>query len=114
MSFNTLDTADGGLLNSVRRLLSDIFIPALRASSHGWGELEGLQDASSIQQEFLSSLEGFVGILSGAQNSLKEKVRRSKWLIKNSCIPSNTKYEGDDFLIQPLFYCVLRLESACT
>ncbi|XP_063137599.1 dynein axonemal heavy chain 5 isoform X2 [Rattus norvegicus] len=78
VSFNTLDTADGGLLNSVRRLLSDIFIPALRASSHGWGELEGLQDASSIQQEFLSSLEGFVGILSGAQNSLKEKVNLQK------------------------------------
>ncbi|EDL08892.1 dynein, axonemal, heavy chain 5, isoform CRA_b [Mus musculus] len=78
VSFNTLDTADGGLLNSVRRLLSDIFIPALRASSHGWGELEGLQDASSIRQEFLSSLEGFVGILSGAQNSLKEKVNLQK------------------------------------
>uniref|UniRef100_A0A8C6MZK3 Dynein, axonemal, heavy chain 5 n=1 Tax=Mus spicilegus TaxID=10103 RepID=A0A8C6MZK3_MUSSI len=78
VSFNMLDTADGGLLNSVRRLLSDIFIPALRASSHGWGELEGLQDASSIRQEFLSSLEGFVGILSGAQNSLKEKVNLQK------------------------------------
>nr|XP_048312992.1 dynein axonemal heavy chain 5 [Myodes glareolus] len=78
VSFNMLDTADGGLLNSVRRLLSDIFIPALRASSHGWGELEGLQDASSIRQEFLSSLEGFVGILSGAQESLKEKVNLQK------------------------------------
>ncbi|XP_073933825.1 dynein axonemal heavy chain 5 isoform X2 [Castor canadensis] len=78
VSFNMLDTADGGLLNSVRRLLSDIFIPALRASSHNWGELEGLQDASGIQQEFLSSLEGFVGILSGAQESLKEKVYLQK------------------------------------
>ncbi|XP_041488031.1 dynein heavy chain 5, axonemal [Microtus oregoni] len=78
VSFNMLDTADGGLLNSVRRLLSDIFIPALRASSHGWGELEGLQDASSIRQEFLSSLEGFVGVLSGAQDSLKEKVNLQK------------------------------------
>uniref|UniRef100_A0A8C2LD25 Dynein, axonemal, heavy chain 5 n=1 Tax=Cricetulus griseus TaxID=10029 RepID=A0A8C2LD25_CRIGR len=78
VSFNTLDTADGGLLNSVRRLLSDIFIPALRSSSHGWGELEGLQDASSIRQEFLSSLEGFVGILSGAQESLMEKVSLQK------------------------------------
>lgn len=83
VSFNTLDTADGGLLNSVRRLLSDIFLPALRASSHGWGELEGLQDASSIRQEFLSSLEGFVGILSGAQESLKEKVRGSSLKTQN-------------------------------
>ncbi|XP_008567303.1 PREDICTED: dynein heavy chain 5, axonemal, partial [Galeopterus variegatus] len=74
VSFNMLDAADGGLLNSVRHLLSDIFIPALRATSHGWGELEGLQEASNIRQEFLSSLEGFVSVLSGAQESLKEKV----------------------------------------
>lgn len=78
MSFNTLDTADGGLLNSVRRLLSEVFIPALKASNHGWGELEGLQDAPSIRQEFLSSLEGFVSVLAGAQESLKEKVRMIK------------------------------------
>lgn len=94
VSFNTLDTADGGLLNSVRRLLADIFIPALRASSHGWSELQGLQDASSIRQEFLSSLEGFVGILSGAQESLREKVRRSEWFIKTDQILDKSKYEG--------------------
>ncbi|XP_055965046.1 dynein axonemal heavy chain 5 [Sorex fumeus] len=78
VSFNMLDTADGGLLNSVRSLLSDIFLPALRASSHGWGELGGLQEASSIQQEFLSSLESFVNVLSSAQESLKEKVNFQK------------------------------------
>ncbi|XP_019501740.1 PREDICTED: dynein heavy chain 5, axonemal [Hipposideros armiger] len=78
VSFNMLDAANGGLLNSVRCLLSDIFIPALRATSHGWGELEGLLEASSIRQEFLSSLEGFVSILSGAQESLKEKVNLQK------------------------------------
>lgn len=73
-----MDTADGGLLNSVRSLLSDIFLPALRASSHDWSELEGLQEASSIRQEFLNSLEGFVSVLLSAQESLKEKVRASK------------------------------------
>ncbi|XP_078222058.1 dynein axonemal heavy chain 5 isoform X3 [Callithrix jacchus] len=78
VSFNMLDAADGGLLNSVRRLLSDIFIPALRATSHGWGELEGLQDIAHVRQEFLSSLEGFVNVLSGAQESLKEKVNLRK------------------------------------
>lgn len=78
VSFNMLDTADGGLLNSMRRLLSEIFIPALRATSQGLGELEGLQEAASIRQEFLSSLEGFVSVLSGAQESLKEKVRGNK------------------------------------
>lgn len=82
VSFNMLDAADGGLLNSVKCLLSDIFIPTLRATSHGWGELQGLQEASSIQQEFLSSLESFVSILSGAQESLKEKVRANKLFLR--------------------------------
>lgn len=77
-----LDTADGGLLNSMRRLLSDVFIPTLRATGHGWRELEGLQDASSIQQEFLSSLEGFVSILLDAQENLKEKVRTRKLFLQ--------------------------------
>ena len=79
-----LDTADGGLLNSMRHLLSDIFIPALRATSHGWGELEGLPEASSVRQEFLGSLEGFVNTLSSAEESLKEKVRSMAILSKIS------------------------------
>ncbi|KAM8815689.1 dynein axonemal heavy chain 5 isoform 1-T1 [Rhynchonycteris naso] len=78
VNFNMLDAADGGLLNSVRCLLSDIFIPALRATCQGWGELSGLQDAASLQQDLLSSLEGFVSVLSGAQESLKEKVNLQK------------------------------------
>lgn len=77
-----LDATDGGLLDSVKCLLSDLFIPALRATSHGWGELEGLQDAAGLRQEFLSSLEAFVSVLSGAQESLKEKVRADKWVLK--------------------------------
>ncbi|XP_049624319.1 dynein axonemal heavy chain 5 [Suncus etruscus] len=78
VTFNMMDTADGGLLNSVRSLLSDIFLPALRASSHDWSELEGLQEASSIRQEFLNSLEGFASVLLSAQESLKEKVTFQK------------------------------------
>ncbi|XP_024899314.1 dynein heavy chain 5, axonemal [Pteropus alecto] len=78
VSFSMLDATDGGLLNSVKCLLSDLFIPALRATSHGWGELEGLQEAAGIRQEFLSSLEAFVSVLSGAQESLKEKVNLQK------------------------------------
>ncbi|XP_007952391.1 dynein axonemal heavy chain 5 [Orycteropus afer afer] len=78
LSFNVLDTADGGLLNSMRRLLSDIFIPALKATDHGWGERDSLQEVSSIRQDFLCSLEGFVSVLAGAQESLKEKVNLQK------------------------------------
>ena len=77
-----LDATDGGLLNSMRHLLSDIFIPALRATSQGWGELKGLHEASSIRQDFLSSLEGFVSVLSSAQESLREKVRTIKLFLQ--------------------------------
>ena len=85
-----LDTADGGLLNSMRHLLSDIFIPALRATSHGWGELEGLPEASSVRQEFLGSLEGFVNTLSSAEESLKEKVRSIPFFQKSRMVNKST------------------------
>lgn len=94
-----LDAADGGLLNSMRRLLSDIFIPTLRARGQAWGELEGLQEAPAIRQEFLSSLEGFVSVLSGAQESLKEKVSTKKLLLQKwSMVNKSTK----KYVILPL------------
>lgn len=69
-----LDTAQGGLLKSVQHLLSEIFIPVLKTMNHGWGELGGPQQVANIRQDFLGSLEGFVSVLSGAQQSLMEKV----------------------------------------
>ncbi|XP_029359358.1 dynein heavy chain 5, axonemal isoform X2 [Echeneis naucrates] len=73
VNFNMLDTTEGGLLKSVEQLLSDIFIPTLRKMNHGWGELASPQ-AEAVKQEFISSLESFVSVLSGAQESLQEKV----------------------------------------
>ncbi|XP_069469880.1 dynein axonemal heavy chain 5 [Ambystoma mexicanum] len=78
VNFNMLDTAEGGLLKSVESLLSEIYIPALRTMDQGWGELEGPQQPAHVKQDFLSSLEGFVGVLSGAQESLTEKVNLEK------------------------------------
>ncbi|KAH0618009.1 hypothetical protein JD844_016916 [Phrynosoma platyrhinos] len=72
--FNMMDTTHGGLLNSVQHLLSDIFIPALKTVNYGWGELSGPQKGMNVKQDFLASLEGFVNVLSGAQQSLMEKV----------------------------------------
>uniref|UniRef100_A0A674C0E6 Dynein axonemal heavy chain 5 n=1 Tax=Salmo trutta TaxID=8032 RepID=A0A674C0E6_SALTR len=40
---------------------------------HGWGELASPQ-AQSVKQEFISSLDSFVSVLAGAQESLQEKV----------------------------------------
>ncbi|XP_038626369.1 dynein heavy chain 5, axonemal [Tachyglossus aculeatus] len=78
VSFNMLDAVDGGLLSSVQHLLSEIFIPAVKTLNGGWGELAGLQQAATIQQDLLGSLESFVTVLRGAQQSLKEKVNLQK------------------------------------
>uniref|UniRef100_A0A3Q2U3D3 Dynein axonemal heavy chain 5 n=1 Tax=Fundulus heteroclitus TaxID=8078 RepID=A0A3Q2U3D3_FUNHE len=73
VNFNMLDTTEGGLLKSVEQLLSEVFIPTLRKINHGWGELASPQ-AQDVKQEFISSLESFVSVLVGAQESLQEKV----------------------------------------
>ncbi|XP_038567842.1 dynein heavy chain 5, axonemal [Micropterus salmoides] len=73
VNFNMLDTTEVGLLKSVEQLLSEIFIPTLRKMNHGWGELASPQ-AQAVKQDFISSLEGFVSVLAGAQESLQEKV----------------------------------------
>ncbi|XP_043921722.1 dynein axonemal heavy chain 5-like [Protopterus annectens] len=73
VSFNILDTSDNGLLRSMEQLLSEIFIPAVKRMNQGWGELNTNQ-AASVRQEFLNTLDGFVSVLNGAQQSLLEKV----------------------------------------
>ncbi|XP_070691188.1 dynein axonemal heavy chain 5 [Pempheris klunzingeri] len=73
VNFNMLDTTEVGLLKSVEQLLSEIFIPTLSKMNHGWGELASPQ-AHAVKQDFVSSLESFVSVLAGAQESLQEKV----------------------------------------
>ncbi|XP_077430963.1 dynein axonemal heavy chain 5 isoform X2 [Vanacampus margaritifer] len=73
VNFNMLDTSEGGLLKSVEQLLSEVFIPTLTKMNHGWGELASPQ-AQAVKQDFISSLENFVSVLAGAQESLQEKV----------------------------------------
>lgn len=69
-----MDASDGGVLKAIERMLSDIFIPALRANKTGWGELSKSQNGEELQKQFLNNLESFVGVLSGARESLDEKV----------------------------------------
>lgn len=54
-----LDTRGIGVLHSVERLLSDIYIPALSKSSN-WGELSDKHGAS-VRQGFMNQLDNFVG-----------------------------------------------------
>lgn len=69
-----MNVGQDGLLKSVEQLISEIFIPALQTTDHGWVELIEPQLASCIKQNFLYSLEAFVNVLSGTQQSLLEKV----------------------------------------
>lgn len=74
INFNMMNVGRDGLLKSVEQLISEIFIPALQTMDCGWVELGEPQQASKIKQDFLCSLEVFVSVLSGAQQSLLEKV----------------------------------------
>ncbi|XP_068612434.1 dynein axonemal heavy chain 5 [Brachionichthys hirsutus] len=73
VNFNMLDATEGGLLKGVEQLLSEIFIPTLSKMNHVWGEVASPQ-AQAVKQDFISSLENFVSVLAGAQESLEEKV----------------------------------------
>lgn len=74
INFNMMNVGRDGLLKSVEQLISEIFIPALQTMDCGWVKSGEPQQASKIKQDFLCSLEVFVSVLSGAQQSLLEKV----------------------------------------
>ncbi|XP_052831159.1 dynein axonemal heavy chain 5-like [Octopus bimaculoides] len=62
------------VLTSLEALLSNIFIPAACNHQNGWGELDTQQQGQKIQNNFYNSMSSFVSVLSGAQDSLGEKV----------------------------------------
>ncbi|XP_012940947.1 dynein heavy chain 5, axonemal [Aplysia californica] len=62
-----------GLLHAVENVLSNVFIPALKKLENGWEQLSN-QEGDGIRSEFLNSLDSFVSVLVGAQESLEEKV----------------------------------------
>ncbi|OXB65197.1 hypothetical protein ASZ78_004954 [Callipepla squamata] len=73
-----MDVGRDGLLESVEQLVSEIFIPALRITDYGWVGLGEHQQNDNIKKEFLTSLESFVRVLSGTQQSLLEKINLKK------------------------------------
>ncbi|XP_030605476.1 dynein heavy chain 5, axonemal-like [Archocentrus centrarchus] len=73
VNLNMLDTTEGGLLKSVEQLFSEILIPTLKKMNHGWGEVASPQ-TQAVKQDFISSMESFVSVLAGAQESLQERV----------------------------------------
>lgn len=71
-----LDTREVGLLKSVEQLLSEVFIPTMRTMDHGWG-VANSPEAKAVKEDFISSLESFVSVLAGSQESLQEKVGKT-------------------------------------
>ncbi|XP_052062310.1 dynein axonemal heavy chain 5-like isoform X2 [Mytilus californianus] len=79
INFTKLDTSSqgkngSGLLHAVENLLSSIFIPALKSLDGGWGKLDS-PSGIQIRTDFLNTLDSFVSVLVGAQESLEEKVQ---------------------------------------
>lgn len=74
-----LDTREVGLLKSVEHLLSKVFIPTMRTMDHSWGVANSPQ-AKAVKEDFISSLESFVSVLVGSQESLQEKVGQTNVL----------------------------------
>lgn len=84
VNFNMMDVGRDGLLKSVEQLILEIFIPALRITDYGWIGLGEHQQNDNIKKEFLTSLESFVSVLSGTQQSLLEKVIYSSSSLETS------------------------------
>ncbi|XP_064640332.1 dynein axonemal heavy chain 5-like isoform X2 [Lineus longissimus] len=78
VNFMILDTnatmANGkGLLHAVDHILSSVFIPSLKKMEANWGKLKD-QEGAQVRTDFLNTLDSFVSVLVGAQESLEEKV----------------------------------------
>jgi dynein heavy chain len=76
INFGVLESQNGdGLLGAMESLLSAIYVPALSQLS-SWGELSS-KDGQLLRADFLSKLDSFVTVLSGARQSLSDTVTLS-------------------------------------
>lgn len=94
ISFTLMDSnsaANGnGLLNAIQSLLTSVYIPSLRKMNKGWGHLD---TQFQKRNDFLNTLDGFVSVLDGAQDTLEDKVQLKECeredLLKNIRGPSD-------------------------
>ncbi|XP_066028864.1 dynein axonemal heavy chain 5 isoform X2 [Pocillopora verrucosa] len=70
VNFMPMETSKGDVLEGFQKLLGSILVPVLQKQEN-WGELP---NSCGQVQEFLESLEKFVGILGGARSSMKGRV----------------------------------------
>uniref|UniRef100_H2XPC8 AAA+ ATPase domain-containing protein n=1 Tax=Ciona intestinalis TaxID=7719 RepID=H2XPC8_CIOIN len=73
VNFGMIDSSADGLLKGIETLLGRIMIPALRAQNN-WGALTAEDESTSpVVEEFIESIEKFVGVLSTARISMEGK-----------------------------------------
>ncbi|XP_029442962.1 dynein heavy chain 5, axonemal-like [Rhinatrema bivittatum] len=76
VNFGMFECSNGSILQGLEMLLAQVMVPALRSQEH-WGAVkEGLKNIQI--QEFLDSLDRFVGTLSSARQNLEEKIELQK------------------------------------
>ena len=68
-----MDASEGGALKAIERLLCQIYIPALKVNTTGWGNLNKNQ-TNLLKNVFINKIESFANMLNGANESLEQKV----------------------------------------
>ncbi|XP_039248303.2 dynein axonemal heavy chain 5-like isoform X1 [Styela clava] len=74
ITLHMLDSGEKGILYAIEKMLVQIFIPALQQNQTAWGELANATGGKETEQEFIIVLDSFVDVLSGARDSLDEKI----------------------------------------
>ncbi|NXR09296.1 DYH5 protein, partial [Semnornis frantzii] len=76
MNFGIFDCSNGNILQGLEFFLSQIMIPALK-SQQTWGAVkEGLKNSQI--QDFLYSVDTFVGTLSSSRQNIEDKIQLTK------------------------------------
>ncbi|NXI68666.1 DYH5 protein, partial [Anseranas semipalmata] len=76
VNFGVFDCSNGNILQGLEFFLSQIMIPALKSQQH-WGAVkEGLKNSQI--QDFLYSVDRFVGTLSSSRQNLEDKIQLAK------------------------------------
>uniref|UniRef100_A0A672TUF5 Dynein axonemal heavy chain 5 n=1 Tax=Strigops habroptila TaxID=2489341 RepID=A0A672TUF5_STRHB len=76
VNFGIFDCTNGNILQGLEFFLSQIMIPALK-SQQNWGAVkEGLKNSQI--QDFLYSVDKFVGILSSSRQNIEDKIQLTK------------------------------------
>ncbi|NXG51244.1 DYH5 protein, partial [Psilopogon haemacephalus] len=76
MNFGIFDCSYGNILQGLEFFLSQIMIPALK-SQQNWGAMKGGLKNSQIQ-DFLYSVDTFVGTLSSSRQNIEDKIQLTK------------------------------------